>query len=424
MTRFLFIASLVLMLSSANELRAQFGPANVIVAEVIERPVAPTQNFVATISPLRKSIVGSAVAGRVEKFLYDEASPETKLTRVQKGQVLANLREGTIRIQVEVATAQRDLRMAEWEEAEQTQEGKEELAEALLTAASENYQFNRKQYERNEKLYKSGGSIALEEVERSRNEYATARQAYIAAGINNENVKRGDNIRQAKARLDEANAVLRELQDRLEKYTIYAPFNGFVVTEHTEVGAWIRSGDPVAEVVQLHPVEVRAFVPEKYIGNVQIDAKAKVVPSAGGKSATGTITGIVAEAVSRSRTFPVKIQIENPDHVFKAGMLAEVTLAVGEKQPLNLVPKDALVLGGQSPRIFLAVPDPDDDQKYVAKMMPVREGPSLGDWIAVTPIADEIIPGDLVIEKGNERLRPNAPLIVNRDGASQPPPEE
>jgi hypothetical protein len=56
-------------------------------------------------------------------------------------------------------------------------------------------------------------------------------------------------------------------------------------------------------------------------------------------------------------------------------------------------------------------------------MMPVKQGVSLGKWIAVTAIGDEIVEGDLVIEKGNERLRPGAPLVVNRKGATTPPPE-
>ena len=135
----------------------------------------------------------------------------------------------------------------------------------------------------------------------------------------------------------------------------------------------------------------------------------------------GKITGVIAQAVTRSRTFPVKIHVNNESHVLKAGMLAEVELEVGARRESTLVPKDALVLGGPTPRIFLALPDSNVETKFVAKMLPVKQGASLGEWIAVTAIGDEIIAGDLVVEKGNERLRPGAPLVVNREGAAAPP---
>ena len=406
---------------------AQFAPANVIVAQVIERPVAPVRTFVAAVRPLRKSVVGTAVGGRVERFLYDEESPETKLTFVRKGQPLAHLREGTIGIRVDAAVAHRDFRQAEWEEADQTHVGLVEQAQAKLKAATEKLRFFKTQHDRNRALYERNRSISLEAYERSRVEVFSAEQEFVEAKIDNHNLKRRDRIKQAKAQLDEAEAVLAELKDRMKKYTIAAPFDGFVVAEHTEVGEWIREGDPVAEVVQLHPVEVRAFVPEKYVRQLQVGGKAVVRPSAAllpsESIPQGRITGVVAEAVTRSRTFPVKIQVDNPDYLLKAGMLAEVELMIGDRQLATLVPKDALVLGGPVPRIFLATPDPKDPKAYIAKMMPVKQGVSLGKWIAVTAIGDEIVAGDLVIEKGNERLRPGAPLVVNREGASPPPPK-
>jgi len=404
---------------------AQFGPANVIATEVIEREVAPVQNFVATVMPLRKSIVGTAVDGRIMEFLFDKEDPETKLTYVTKGTPLAQLRVGTIQIRIQEATAQRDLRHSEWEEAEQIQPGLLAQAEAKLKATTENFQYSKNQHERNRELFEKDRTISLDQFESSRNQMFTAEQSFIESKISSAHINRGDNIKQAKARLDEAQAVLNTLTDRMDKYTIRAPFDGFVVAEHTEVGEWVREGDPIADVVQLHPVEVRAFVPENYIRQVQIGGQALVRPKAklkqGETIPLGKITGVVAEAANRTRTFPVKIQVANPTHVLKAGMLAEVEMEVGDSQLATLVPKDALVLGGLTPHIFLAVPDPQDANKQIAKKLPVRLGASLGKWIAVSAIGDEIVAGDLVIEKGNERLRPGSPLLVNRTGTTPPP---
>jgi len=414
---------------------AQLGPSSVIVNEVVVRSVAPVQTFVASVTPLRKSVVGSAVDGRVIKFLYDEEDPLTKVTYVTEGQPLAELRQGTIQLKVAEARAQRDLRRAEWEEAKETHPWLVEQAEARLTAAGERRQFARNQFERNRRLYEEGNrSVSREQYEQARSNMYTAEQQYIEAKINLDILKRGDRVRQAKARLDEAEAVLNELIDRVEKYTIRSPFDGFVVAEHTEVGAWITSGDPVADVVQLDPVEVRAFVPEKFVSRLPIGGKAIVRPNVRLMEdeevvAQGKVTGIVAEAVTRSRTFPVKIQVDNPEHVLKAGMLAEVELEVGARRPSTMVPKDALVLGGSTPQIFLAVPDPNDAKKYTAQPVSVEKGASLGRWIAVWPTEEEIDkgreidPGDLVVEKGNERLRRGAALVLDDRGSTPPPPD-
>ncbi|MCA9268252.1 MAG: efflux RND transporter periplasmic adaptor subunit, partial [Planctomycetales bacterium] len=258
--------------------------------------------------------------------------------------------------------------------------------------------------------------------------YTEAQQNYVASELRLKLAQRHDRIAQAKARLDQASAEARQMEDRIEKYTIRAPFDGFVVEEHTEVGAWIREGDPVAVVVQLDPVEVRAFVSEKFIGNLQIGARAVIrpnVPLAPGEAEpVGHVTGVVAEAVARSRTFPVKIHVENSNFRLKAGMLAEVELEVGDRAPALMVPKDALNLDGATPRIFVADPDPEDPKKATARMIAVEKGASLGRWIAVKPLDGELQAGALVVEKGNERLRPGAPLIPKSDGATPPPVDD
>ncbi len=504
-------ASLFVILVAAlttNSAHAQFGPARVVVAEVVQRPVAPVQTFVASVAPLRKSVVGTAVNGRVEEFLphsmlaygsslgeadgamsgyqvrlayvpnvvgrgesedaalddvaqklqalvdqakqggqeiawTDKPSPpaageqehwvvyrpgESKLIQVKRRQPLALLRTGTVKIHIDVAVAQRDLREAEYEEAVQIQDGLVAQAEAKLAAAQATKEFTASQYARNKQLYDQNRSVSLQQLQQAESDAAVANQQYIEAQVTALHVQRGDRIVQAKARLDEATAMLHELQDRLEKYTIRAPFDGFVVAEHTEVGAWVREGDAIADVVQLQPVEVRAFVSEQYVSQLQIGGKAIVrprVPLPEGQAVPiGRITGVIAEAVTRSRTFPVRIEVDNPDHLLKAGMLAEVELEVGPQTMSTMVPKDALYIDRRYPlpQVFLAVPDEKDPKKTKPLQIAVKQGASLGRWIVVEPVGGTIEPGDLVVEKGNERITAaTKELIPITEGATPPP---
>jgi multidrug efflux pump subunit AcrA (membrane-fusion protein) len=84
--------------------------APVVVAPVIEREVHTATRIVGSVMPLRTSIVGSAVAGRVEEYLVDHGDP------VREGQPLARLRIDTLRI--ELAAARSQLTLSEQELAE------------------------------------------------------------------------------------------------------------------------------------------------------------------------------------------------------------------------------------------------------------------------------------------------------------------
>ena len=424
----LFMAAILLALVGQSHLSAQFGPATVVATPVIERPVAARQTFVGTVMPQRRSVVGSAVDGRVTKFLYDEQNPETKLTFVKKGQPLANLLEGTIGILRDAAYAQLALRQAEYDECSETHQDLISQSKARMQSAAAQQRYALAKFDRNRQLYESNRTVSLEEFELARTLATRAEQDYLDAEIAYKIAQRNDKTAQAKARLDEAEAEARRLDDRIEKYTIYAPFDGFVVAEHTEVGAWIKEGDLIAEVIQLDPAEVRAFVPEAYISRVQVGSEAVVRSDAlalapGETGMTGRITGIIGEAASSSRTFPVKIQVANSEYRLKSGMLAQVELEVGERKPSLLVPKDALFLDQRlpNPRVFIVVPDPKSPTKVKAQAVSVERGASLGTWIAVRPLDGVIKAGDLVVEKGNERLMPGAPLNVQREGATPAP---
>jgi multidrug efflux pump subunit AcrA (membrane-fusion protein) len=87
-------------------------------------------------------------------------------------------------------------------------------------------------------------------------------------------------------------------------------------------------------------------------------------------------------------------------------MFARVSLPVGKPVTRTLVPKDAVVLGGPSPMVFVAAGPPE---KAAVKPVPVKLGAATGAWIAVT---GEVQPGDSVIVEGNERVRPGMEVVT------------
>ncbi|MCI0360114.1 MAG: efflux RND transporter periplasmic adaptor subunit, partial [Planctomycetaceae bacterium] len=171
------------------------------------------------------------------------------------------------------------------------------------------------------------------------------------------------------------------------------------------IGQWVMQGDPVAEIVELKQVDVEIAVLEDYVAGLDTTVAGEVeIAALGGQTFPGRVAMVNPQADARARTFPVKVRVENQfasgQPLIKAGMFARVSLPVGKPVARTLVPKDAVVLGGQSPMIFVAAGPPD---KAAVKPVPVRLGPASGAWIAIT---GDVKPGEAIIVEGNERVRP------------------
>jgi multidrug efflux pump subunit AcrA (membrane-fusion protein) len=416
----LFRRTTVALLASVGLLGqaiGQGGPATVVVAPVIEREVTPTQSFVANVRPRRDSVIGSAVDGRVEHYLVNAGQA------VKEGQELAQLRTRTIKIEVAAAEAELTLRRAELAELENGSRPEEiQLAEASARAAEAGMEYATAKLARAERLFLNKSGVSKDEYEAARAESITATERATEAKYSLKLMRDGprtERIEQARARRDMQEQVVAGLRDRESKYTICAPFDGFVAAELSEAGAWVKQGDALAQVVEIDPVEVEVFVPESNVRFVRKGNRCVVQVSAlGEKGFPGTIDQVVPLADNRSRTFPVRILVDNPGsesrHELMPGMLARAILPTGQASVRMLVPKDALQFGGPNPIVFKV----DSDK---AVLVPVRTGPSLESWIAVESLApDALKPDDLVVTRGNERLRPGQDLVISE---RQSPPE-
>jgi hypothetical protein len=89
-------------------------------------------------------------------------------------------------------------------------------------------------------------------------------------------------------------------------------------------------------------------------------------------------------------------------------MLARLTLAVAPPKRALLVPKDALVLGGPAPVVYVVAADPRT-QQMVAAPVSVQLGVADG---AEIQVRGNLQAGQKVVVRGNERLMPGASVSV------------
>ena len=411
--RCLLVFALVTLISSIARAQGGRGPSPVESTKVVKREIAVGQTYVATVMPLKSSAIGSAVDGRVIEFPLDEGA------RVTKGQVLAQLLTETLSLQKAAAEAELELRRQELTELQNgTRPEEVEQARARMDAAKASLEFSQSRLKRIREL--AGRAVTEEQVEemesattRAFETFQEAKAAYDLSVAG----PRQEKIAQAAARVAVQEEEVKRLQDQINKHTIRSPFDGYIVAEHTEVGQWVKSGELVAEVVALDQVEIRAPVLEAHVPFVITGATARVeIPSLPKELFTGTVSAVVPQGDERSRTFPVTIQVDNPitetGPLLKAGMLARVTLPAGEPQEALLVPKDALVLGGPQPMVYIIDLEPKKPELGKVRPVPVELGVAEGTLIQVK---GELGEGEQVVILGNERLMPGQDVMITRE---------
>jgi multidrug efflux pump subunit AcrA (membrane-fusion protein) len=386
--------------------RAQTAPpAPVKVAEVVRRDVQSEKTFSGTVMPARRSTVGTAVDGRVEEFLVNEGDA------VKKGQPLVRLETTTVDLEVAVAGATLQLRQHELTEMKNgTRPEEKAQAKARAAAAEAIAQYARRRMLRLEDLARKGSTTA-DEYEQATSTALEAEKLFDAAKRAWELADAGprpEQIAQAAARLEMARHDLARLKDIRSKYTIVAPFDGYISAENTEVGAWINKGGPVVEVVELAEVEVAIMVLEDHVVHLREGMAAKVMIGAlTGQNFTGPIAHIVPLADTRSRSFPVKVRLKNTETngnpTLKAGMFAQVVLPAGQTKDALVVPRDAIVLGQAKPLVYVV--DRDGPSASTGKVRPVTVTTGL-DTQGFVEVRGELKAGDLVVVEGNERRRP------------------
>jgi RND family efflux transporter MFP subunit len=338
-------------LFSAHETPAQAPPpAPVEVDEVEVETLQKPVSLVGWVEPDKRSVVASEVEGIVESF------PAREGMYVNKGDVLAEFGTRTIEIALDQAKA-----------------GKRE--------AEARYDMARKNLARFEELEKKGVA--------SVQQYQDALTEKEAWG----------------ARIGQLQAQIDSNEYNLAKSRITAPFGGYVIEEHTEVGQWVEKGGPVVEMIDTGTIDINIDMPERYVSKVKEGESVSVdFDALPGMKIGGVITSVVPQADSQTRTFPVKVTVDNKEGLIKSGMVSRVSFPIGDPSTVKLVPKDAIVSQNNAQFVYVV-------NEGAAQPLPVSTGMAVDDRIEVIGPVEK---GMTVVVKGNERLMPNQPVqIIN-----------
>jgi len=375
----------------------------VAAALVSTMKTASGQPFVGTVLPARTSDVGSAVDGRLTEL------PIVDGQHVAENEPIAQLLRGLLEIERAGATAELDRRRQVLGELQAGSRPEEiEQARAAVAGFEARLSYAKDRLARLGRLAERGTSTA-DELNDAQTELRAVEAQLRGSRAALELVETGprkEQIAQAAAAAAVQEAEVQRIDDQLAKHTIRAPFSGWVVERFTEKGQWVARGGLIARIAELDTLEIEAQVPESSLAALREGAHVRLEFDAAADQAwIGTVARVVPQADLLSRSFPVRIRLENRivDGVptIKGGMLARAWLPVGAAGEVTVVPKDALVLGGAKPLVFCI--DSSSPTTGVVRPVEVALGAAVEGYVAVRGTLE---PGALVVVRGNERLRP------------------
>ncbi len=162
-----------------------------------------------------------------------------------------------------------------------------------------------------------------------------------------------------------AEGALSQAQAAADRLSLVAPFAGTVDAVNVEEGEWVQQGTPIATLIALDPIIVKAEVAERDVAHVAVGAKA-LVRLVSGVELEGTVKHLARKASDKTRTFALEVDLPNPDGAIPSGMTAELRLTAAT-QPALTVPRSVLTLN-EAGQVGLRVVTEDD----IAAFLPVE----------------------------------------------------
>jgi HlyD family secretion protein len=148
----------------------------------------------------------------------------------------------------------------------------------------------------------------------------------------------------ARANLEQAKAVLTLEEARLAKYSLYAPFDGLVMTRYRELGSALNANEAVFQLVDPATIWALAYIDEARAGPIEVGQAAEVVrrsaPNLHMKAKVARID-IESDRVNEERR--VYVRCGGCPLTFHLGEQAEVLITVGRLAQARLVKLTALL---------------------------------------------------------------------------------
>ena len=358
------VAAALLMLAAAPA-AAQGGRATPVGVDAVRsEPLEQTVPVIGRLVARQSGVVAARTGGAVAEIRV------TVGDRVEKREVVAVLARDRLR-------ATRELRAAEVAQ-----------ADAAVATSMAEFDYVTQAMKRLEGLRRSA-AFSQARFDDKRQEVVKAKSATI----------------EKEAALLRARVNLKMADIELRDSEIRAPYAGVVSVRHIEVGAYVGVGQPVVTLIDDEHLEIEAAVPAGRIRGLAPGTPV-VFQLVDASSSRAVVRAVVPEENPLTRTRTVRFTPRfNGDHRNLAtNQSVTLHIPAGPARTVVSVHKDAVLNRSGGALVFVVT-------EGAARPRPVRLGKAVGGRFEVI---DGLEPGDLVVVRGNERLRPGQKVRFER----------
>lgn len=146
---------------------------------------------------------------------------------------------------------------------------------------------------------------------------------------------------------------------KINKYmTLYAPFNGTVLSKNVLEGEMIKAGKEIIKIADLTNLWLKADIYESELEKVSLGSKAEISFSYNpDKTYSGKIIFIYPTVNLNTRTVTVRIDIKNNNNELKPSMFGNVIIRGKETGEVPTIPETAVIRSGKRNIVILSLGD-------------------------------------------------------------------
>jgi membrane fusion protein (multidrug efflux system) len=192
-----------------------------------------------------------------------------------------------------------------------------------------------------------------------------------------------------------ARANFRQMQIEYERGYLKAPLTGRVNHLFVDEGEFVDKGKPFADLVNVDKIKINVNVPELDVRYLHVGQKTMVrVDAFPDRELPGVIDFVAYKADPATKTFHVKVIVDNPNHEIRPGMIARVAFLRRIIPDALAAPIFSIVDKGGERILFV-------EKDGVAQARTISIGAIEGDKIQIT---QGLQPGDNLIVVGQKEV--------------------
>ena len=261
--------------------------------------------------------------------------------------------------QLDVANAQSQVAQQQWNMVEEgAREEDIRAVEAQVKQAEAMFKLAQRQMEK--QTWQKDIAMAEAQAEQARAVLESAETLVQAKSWEAEIIAAENQLTQARVMYDLA-------RKQLAKAYIKAPIQGVVSLRHLDEGSMVNPAAPLFELVNMDEVHADVDVLESDLSKIHLEDVAWIHMSVLDEPVKSRVTSISPTVNETSRTAKVEVTIENPEHLLKPGMFAQVFIPTDVRSAAVLLPRNAVIEDEANSKRYVFVADSGKSRKTVVE---------------------------------------------------------